>query len=45
MTVIEQEGPVEDGVPGSGRVSGRRLRELLDQHHHRDWVGGGSTRL
>ncbi len=29
MTMIEQEGPVEDGVPGPGRVSGRQLRELL----------------
>ncbi len=29
MTMIEQEGPVEDGVSGPGRVSGRQLRELL----------------
>jgi len=28
MTMIEQEGPVEDGVPGPGRVSGRQIWSL-----------------
>jgi len=23
----------------------READPVLDQHHHRDWVGGGSTRL